>query len=81
MGDSIRRHERERESGWGDPAAETKSLSGDESFLLGVVAVERNLITPEQFQECMREQEEAQARGERVPLDEILKCKRWITTD
>jgi serine/threonine-protein kinase len=81
VGDALRRHEQERGSAAGDPNETRTTLTGDENFLLGVVALERNLITPEQLAECRRDLEQAGARGEALRLDELLRRKNWITAE
>jgi serine/threonine-protein kinase len=81
VGDSLRRHEEERASRIGEPVAPTSGLSQDERFVLEVVALERNLITPQQLDECRRELDEARARGESLSLEALLRRKNWITAE
>jgi len=79
VGDSLRRHEQERAGTIGDPVVPEAGLTRDERFLLEVVAFERNLITPQQLEECRRELDEARARGEALSLEAVLRRKNWIT--
>ncbi len=81
MGDALLRHEQERGSAATPAGATRPSLPDDEGFLLGVVAVERNLLTPPQAMECLRELDQARARGEAVTLEQILRRKNWITVE
>jgi len=81
VGDSLRRHEQDRASRSDVPAVPPSSLTRDEGFLLEVVALERNLITPPQLEECRRELEQARARGESLTLAELLRRKNWVTAE
>jgi serine/threonine-protein kinase len=81
VGDALRRHEQERASQVANPGSAEPGLTRDESFVLEVVALERNLITPQQLEECRRELEQARARGERLSLEELLRRKNWITAE
>ena len=63
---ALREHERLRLSLGITP--EDPALSTPEHLLLGRMAVEKQLISSETLEECLREQAEMRGRGELLPL-------------
>ncbi len=58
--------------------AEDETQHEPSSIDVGRLAVDRGLVTAEQYAECLREQQEEAARGRRVQIIQILLRKRLV---
>jgi tRNA A-37 threonylcarbamoyl transferase component Bud32 len=77
----LSEHESERSGNAPGPQDPADTRTVAEPFLIGFLAVQQNLIRPEQLDECLKAQNEGRARGVDLPLEEILVERGCLTRE
>src|SRR5262245_7574902 len=66
-------------SGMSERGSDDRTAPDD--ALIGHLAVQQNLIQPEQLQEAIRDQETARQNGQQLLLGQILVRRGWVGTE
>jgi serine/threonine-protein kinase len=75
----LSEHEAERSSRLPDATGLSRTRTLGDSSFLGALALQRNLIRPDQLEACLKEQTEARAKGMERSVGQILLAREWLT--
>jgi serine/threonine-protein kinase len=78
---SLTEHGAERASSPNPPEPLAATRIAGDPFILGYLAVKRQLLRPDQLEECLNELRESQARGEKIELADLILKRGWATPE